>query len=210
MSYSRCMENYNIDESIKKRIIQERRRRNRRRRRIAGALALILALVCGHFLGKYIGDKAYASYNKEITPTAEDVPIVNVAKEQLGNIGGEPFWSWYGFNSSQEWCACFASWCENELGYIDEDKAPKFALVGDGISWFIYRDQWLQPDATPVAGDLIFFDWDDDDIKDHVGIVSAVVGDKIFAIEGNSSDRCRVKVYNVGDEVIYGFGHINA
>ena len=63
---------------------------------------------------------------------------------------------------------------------------------------------------TPVAGDFIFFDWDQDDVRDHVGIVSSVSGDKIFAIEGNSSNRCRVKVYNISDPVIYGYGHIDA
>ena len=148
------------DEIIRKRILQEKRRRNKRRRMISGTIVLILALVCAHFLGKFIGGAVYSSYNKEITTAMEDVPIVNVAKNQIGNINGEPYWSWYGFDSRAEWCACFVSWCENELGYIEEEKAPKFAMVGDGIGWFIYKDQWLQPDATPVAGDLIFFDWD--------------------------------------------------
>ena len=210
MMYSRCMENYTNDDAIRKRIIQEKRRRNKRRRMISGTIVLILALVCAHFLGKFIGKKAYSAYNREIVCFTEDVPLVNTAKEQIGNIGGEPYWSWYDFKNRVEWCACFVSWCENELGYIDEEKAPKFAMVGDGIAWFIYRDQWLQPDGNPVAGDLIFFDWDQDDVRDHVGIVSAVSGNKIFAIEGNSSDRCRVKVYDLGDPVIYGYGHIDA
>ena len=213
MMYSKHMENYNTDEIIRKRILkekqQEKRRRNKRRRMISGAIVLVLALASAYFLGKFIGGEVYSSYNKEIKTTMEDVPIVNVAKAQIGNVGGEPYWSWYGFDSRVEWCACFASWCENELGYIEEEKAPKFAMVGDGIGWFIYQDQWLQSDATPAAGDLIFFDWDQDDVRDHVGIVSSVVGDKVFAIEGNSSDRCRVKSYNLGDPVIYGYGHIS-
>jgi ribosomal protein L37AE/L43A len=28
---------------------------------------------------------------------------------QLGNVGGEPYWSWYGFQGRVEWCACFVS-----------------------------------------------------------------------------------------------------
>jgi len=36
--------------------------------------------------------------------------IVAVAMSQIGNIGGEPYWSWYGFPSRVEWCACFVSY----------------------------------------------------------------------------------------------------
>ena len=35
-----------------------------------------------------------------------DDTIVTVALSQVGNIGGEPYWSWYGFGSRVEWCAC--------------------------------------------------------------------------------------------------------
>lgn len=40
--------------------------------------------------------------------------IVKVALSQIGNVGGQPYWSWYGFESRVEWCACFVSWCANE------------------------------------------------------------------------------------------------
>ena len=36
-----------------------------------------------------------------------DGEIVTVALSQVGNVGGEPYWNWYGFNSRVEWCACF-------------------------------------------------------------------------------------------------------
>ena len=48
-----------------------------------------------------------------------DDQIVAVALSQLGNVGGEPYWSWYGFGSRVEWCACFVSWCANQCGYIE-------------------------------------------------------------------------------------------
>ena len=41
--------------------------------------------------------------------------IVQVAKQQIGNVGGQPYWSWYGFTSRVEWCACFVSWCAKPL-----------------------------------------------------------------------------------------------
>lgn len=64
-----------------------------------------------------------------------DGEIVTVALSQLGNVGGQPYWSWYGFGSRVEWCACFVSWCANECGYIDAGVIPKFAgcgMDGDG------------------------------------------------------------------------------
>ena len=35
--------------------------------------------------------------------------LVDIAKSQVGNVGGAPYWSWYGFNSRVAWCACFVS-----------------------------------------------------------------------------------------------------
>ena len=45
-----------------------------------------------------------------------DDMIVQVALTQVGNVGGEPYWSWYGFGSRVEWCACFVSWCADPCG----------------------------------------------------------------------------------------------
>ena len=59
--------------------------------------------------------------------TGGDGEIVTVALSQVGNTGGAPYWSWYGFGSRVEWCACFVSWCANECGYIDAGVIPKFA-----------------------------------------------------------------------------------
>ena len=44
--------------------------------------------------------------------------VVDIAKSQVGNVGGQPYWSWYGFTSRVEWCACFVSWCYGPDGAI--------------------------------------------------------------------------------------------
>lgn len=49
--------------------------------------------------------------------------VVDIAKSQVGNVGGQPYWSWYGFNSRVEWCACFVSWCYGQMGLSE----PRFA-----------------------------------------------------------------------------------
>lgn len=65
-----------------------------------------------------------------------DDTIVTVALSQVGNAGGQPYWSWYGFDSRVEWCACFVSWCANECGYIDSGVCPKFPVAETACSGF--------------------------------------------------------------------------
>ena len=78
--------------------------------------------------------------------------IVQVALAQVGNVGGQPYWSWYGFNSRVEWCACFVSWCANECGYIESGVIPKFAgCESEGVSWFKTCGLWQDGGYTPKA-----------------------------------------------------------
>lgn len=141
-----------------------------------------------------------------------DSEIVAVALSQLGNIGGEPYWFWYGFTSRVEWCACFVSWCANECGYIEEGIIPKFAWCPAGVEWFKSQEQWMDNSATPLPGAIIFFDWDDKDtngpdgLSDHVAIVERVEDGYVYTIEGNSGDSCRQRKYTIGHYEIYGYG----
>lgn len=135
-----------------------------------------------------------------------DGEIVTVALCQVGNVGGEPYWSWYGFNSRVEWCACFVSWCANECGYIDSGVIPKFAGCVNGVQWFKDRGQWQDGSAEPVPGMIIFFDWEGDGETDHVGIVEKVENGIVYTVEGNSGDSCRINQYSVGHYQIYGYG----
>ena len=134
-----------------------------------------------------------------------DDSIVTVALSQIGNVGGQPYWSWYGFESRVEWCACFVSWCANECGYIDGGVIPKFAGCVNGVQWFKDRGQWQDGSFEPSAGQIIFFDWDNkgssgpqDGQSDHVGIVEKCENGIVYTIEGNSGDSCRPNQYPVG------------
>ena len=100
--------------------------------------------------------------------------IVSVAMGQIGNSGGQKFWSWYGFDSHVEWCACFVSWCADQSGLIESGKVPKFSLCSSGVTWFQGKNKWQSGGTTPSAGMIIFFDWDHDGNSDHVGIVENV------------------------------------
>ncbi len=135
-----------------------------------------------------------------------DGEIVAVALSQIGNVGGEPYWSWYGFGSRVEWCACFVSWCADQCGYIDAGVIPKFAGCVNGVQWFKDRGLWQNNSYEPRPGDIIFFDWEGDGETDHVGIVEKCENGVVYTVEGNSGDSCRQKQYTVGSSLIYGYG----
>ena len=135
-----------------------------------------------------------------------DGEIVSVALSQLGNVGGQPYWSWYGFGGRVEWCACFVSWCANECGYIEAGVIPKFAGCIQGSQWFKDRGGWQDGSFEPSAGHIIFFDWEGDGETDHVGIVERCEDGVVYTVEGNSGDACKQKSYAVGSSVIYGYG----
>ena len=142
-----------------------------------------------------------------------DGEIVVVALSQIGNVGGQPYWSWYGFNSRVEWCACFVSWCANECGYLDAGVIPKTAGCITGSNWFKDRGLWQDNSYEPRPGDIIYFDWDNkggsgpqDGLADHVGIVEKVENGIVYTVEGNSGDSCRENRYTVGHYEIYGYG----
>ena len=136
--------------------------------------------------------------------------LVAVALSQVGQVGGEPYWSWYGFGSRVEWCACFVSWCADQCGLLDSGAVPKFAGVGTGVQWFQSRGQWLDGSATPEPGMIVFFKWYGSDslIADHVGIVEQVEDGRIYTIEGNSDNMVRQNSYPVGYGEIKGYGAV--
>ena len=133
--------------------------------------------------------------------------IVELAKRQAGNVGGRPYWSWYGFNSRVEWCACFVSWCYNQAG----KREPRFAgCQSQGVPWFQSRGQWGARGYANIApGDAIFFDWDGDGSADHVGLVIGTDGERVYTVEGNSGDACKIKSYPVDYGCIKGYGLMN-
>ena len=133
--------------------------------------------------------------------------LMELAKQQVGNVGGYPYWSWYGFNSRVEWCACFVSWCYNQAGKSE----PRFAgCEWQGVPWFQSRGQWGARGYENIApGDAIFFDWDLDGVADHVGLVLGRDESRVYTVEGNSGDACKIKSYDLNYQCIKGYGLMN-
>lgn len=101
------------------------------------------------------------------------------------------FGKWFGLNN-QPWCAMVASKIYFDAGRILE-VAPKSKSKG-----FASCDEWLKylskngqlvPVGKAQAGDLVFFQFDNDAQPDHVGIVKSNNPDKKYLLiyEGNTS-----------------------
>lgn len=133
--------------------------------------------------------------------------VVDIAKSQVGNVNGQPYWSWYGFDSRVAWCACFVSWCYNQAGLSE----PRFSgCTSGGMAWFQSHGQWANRGYSDIApGDAIFFDWDNSGNADHVGIVIGTDGTNVYTVEGNSGNACKIKSYPLNSSVIRGYGLMN-
>ena len=133
--------------------------------------------------------------------------LVELANGQVGNVGGAPYWSWYGFDSRVAWCACFVSWCYGQAGVSE----PRFAACqSQGVPWFTSHGQWGARGYENIApGDAIFFDWDLDGSADHVGLVIGTDGNRVYTVEGNSGDACKIKSYPLDYACIKGYGLMN-
>ncbi len=132
---------------------------------------------------------------------------VDIALSQVGNVGGQPYWSWYGFGGRVEWCATYVSWVLNQAGYTE----PKFAACqSQGVPYFSNAGRWASRGYSDIAaGDVIFFDWEGDGSSDHVGIVVGTDGSRVYTVEGNSGDACKVRDYDLNSSVIMGYGLMN-
>jgi hypothetical protein len=136
---------------------------------------------------------------------AGNTEIVNRALAFVGQAGGQPFWSYMGYSSCVEWCACFVSFVAGQTGY-SPDKIPRTASTKEGAKWFKDRGEWQSGGFSPSPGDIIFFDWNGDGAPNHVGIVVGTDGAMVYTIEGNSGDVVRTRAYPVGGGIILGYG----
>lgn len=116
--------------------------------------------------------------------------VVKVALQEVGYIESEgnktKYGRWFGLNGLP-WCGIFVSWCY-AMGGI---KLPNigfkrgFAGCQTAVEYFSDKKMIVQ---NPVAGDIVFYDWQGDGRCDHTGIYLKRDDDKTFyAIEGNTS-----------------------
>lgn len=88
-------------------------------------------------------------------------------------------------SSGVPFCAMGVSWVLDQAGI--EPPGGAFAYVPAGINAARAKHRLLADVEDAQAGDLVCFDWDDDDISDHVGIVEINAGGYLQTIEFNTA-----------------------
>lgn len=137
--------------------------------------------------------------------------VVDLALSQVGQQGGQPYWSYYGFSSRVAWCACFVNWCMRNTpsatnSYPYSSNNAYCQTVANNLSSL---GQFGHDSSIITTGDVIFFDWECDGHTDHIGIVIGRDSNKVYTVEGNSGDQVKIKSYNLSSSVIYGYGYLN-
>lgn len=117
----------------------------------------------------------------------------------------------YKVKSNDDWCAVFVSVCSIQCSATDI--IPTECGCQRMIDLFKKKGSWQENESiTPKAGDIIFYDWQDNGVgdnqgwSDHVGIVEKVSGGMITTIEGNYGDRVTRRTIKVNAKTIRGYG----
>ena len=117
----------------------------------------------------------------------------------------------YKVKYTDEWCATFVSAVAVKLGYTDI--IPTECSCDRMIALFKKMGCWIENEnRTPAAGDIIFYDWQDNGVgdnkgsSDHVGIVEKVSGGQIIVIEGNKGQAVARRYLKINGKFIRGYG----
>ncbi len=155
----------------------------------------------------YKSGKYYTNLTKVTLTGDQRVDIVNIAKSQVGyQEGGSSsqlsgtvrgngnyteYGRWYGLQDM--WCAMFVSWCANVAG-VSTSVVPSHSYTPTGLNWFKNKGQAYSRATiaaggyTPQPGDIIYFKSSrNQNITNHVGIVTKYSNGTIYTVEGNTS-----------------------
>lgn len=124
--------------------------------------------------------------------------LIEVAKAEVGTVEGpkenQTKYGEFTKANFKPWCGSFVMWCANKAGV----KIPNTVYTAGGAESFKKQKRWFE---TPVAGDLVYFDFPEDGINriSHVGIVVKDNRDgTLETIEGNTSGDARGDQRNGG------------
>lgn len=175
---------------------------------IAAIILLFFILIAGVIAGQAVQKTAHGASGGG----ASLVAVANAEYEEgvadgTNHLGGQKYWSYMGFSGAVNWCACFVSYCANQIGAIDAGYMPKHAAVQGWIDFYRAnpdKGDLIDPGSgyKPVPGDIII--WKNSSIS-HIGIVEYYDADtdKVGTIEGNSSDKTMKNIYRSTSATYY-------
>ena len=134
---------------------------------------------------------------------SQRLKLVEVAKAEVGYIEGpKDNQTKYGAFTKvnfQPWCGSFVMWCAAQVGL----KIPNVVSTKAGADVFIKKAKWQDTEnATPLPGDLAFFDFPGDGVDriSHIGIVVSDNGDgTVTTVEGNTASDKKGDQRNGGE-----------
>ncbi|GAA1184447.1 hypothetical protein F4556_000786 [Kitasatospora gansuensis] len=105
---------------------------------------------------------------------------------QEGSGNDSKHGAWYGLNHNP-WCDMAVSYWADRSG--NAEAVGRFAYCPDHVEFFRDRGHWVDAEDGARRGDIVFYDWDEDGVADHVGLVveDSAPGDHLATIEGNTS-----------------------
>lgn len=146
--------------------------------------------------------------------------LITIAKTQLGYHeskanymiseqnevkGYSRYGAWYG-DTHGDWSAMFVSFCLR-YAQIPSEQFISEDDCGEWINWLANAGMYQSAGSyTPVAGDIVFIDYDENGAADHAGIVEAVNDKEIGTIEGDSEDSVCRRTYSLTDVKLIGYG----
>jgi hypothetical protein len=118
-----------------------------------------------------------------------DIALNEIGTQEVGN-NDVKYGKWYGLNNNP-WCAMFVSWCFNQAQEgkkVAAQNKKGFASCDAGLKWFAKNNKVI-PIGQAQAGDIVFFQFDDDAQPDHVGIVVSnnKITKTLMCVEGNTA-----------------------
>src|SRR5215472_4567375 len=111
-------------------------------------------------------------------------------KESPPNSNITPYTKWYGMTGP--WCAMFVTWSFEQVGDSPSFvKGKNYAYVPYIVNDARAKRNGLSVTSSPIAGDLVCFDWNYDGVFDHVGLFEAWKqgsSTSFSSIEGNTAN----------------------
>lgn len=133
--------------------------------------------------------------------------IKNYTVDEDNNIKGySRFGAWYG-DPYADWNATFVSFC---MYYAGVEEMPLNDNCHDLANEIIAEELFGIPsEYIPKAGDIIFFDFEEDGIIDRTGIVNEIDNTKLVVIEGDIDNSVVKNRYEMHDRCIVGYGMVS-